>query len=267
MAEGILRIAVASMTSAIKEISIMRGLDPRDYSLLAFGGAGPLHAAAIAEELGMRQVLVPPMPGNFSAFGLLVADIRRDFALTRASATRLTRLEEVRATLADLVAAARTELTEAGVVADRMVFEATLDMRYAGQAFELPVPIPVDVQDIDLIEERFRAVYGARYSGAPAGATEIVSYRIAATGITDKPDWRSLASEGRGEDDRPKTVRPVVFEGEWRDCPVHDRQRIPLGTRLEGPLVIEEAGSTTVVPAGWTARLEAHGSLLMERVA
>jgi N-methylhydantoinase A len=266
LADGILRIAVASMTAAIKEISIMRGLDPRDYTLLAFGGAGPLHAAAIAEELGMPRVLVPPMPGNFSAFGLLVADIRRDFARTRVSPTRTISADRIRATFADLVATATAELADAGVAADRMIFEGSLDMRYTGQAFELSVPIPVDVASTDLVEQRFRAVYAARYGEAPDGATEIVSYRIAASGITEKPDWRPLTHDGRGGAAAVKAMRRIAFGGAWHECPVYDRRKMPLGVPITGPLVIEEAGSTTIVPAGWTARLDAHGSILMERV-
>lgn len=267
MAEGILRLAVASMTAAIKEISIMRGLDPRDYTLLAFGGAGPLHAAAIADELGMKRVLVPPMPGNFSAFGLLVADLRREFARTRVSPTHKTSAEQIRATLDDLVKTAAIELAEAGVAPDRMAFEASLDMRYAGQAFELPVPIPLDVTGTDVVEQRFRGVYAARYGDAPAGALEIVSYRIAASGVTDKPEWRALTDEGRSAASGLKTMRRIAFDGAWHECPVHDRHRIPLGVPLAGPLVIEEPGSTTVVPASWSARLEPHGSIVMEHVS
>jgi N-methylhydantoinase A len=267
MAEGILRIAVASMTAAIKEISIMRGLDPRDYTLLAFGGAGPLHAAAIADELGIRRVLIPPMPGNFSAFGLLVADVRRDFARTRVSLTGATGADRIRTTFAELIESAKAELTDAGIASDRMVFDASLDMRYAGQAFELPVSVPVDVMSIDLVEQRFRAVYAARYGDAPPGATEIVSYRVAASGITEKPDWRPLTSEGRGSTAAATAHRRIAFDGTWRECPVHARQRIPLSKPLVGPLVIEEAGSTTIIPSGWSALLEPHGSILMERVA
>ena len=126
----------------------MRGIDPRDFALLPFGGAGPLHAAAVADELGMRTVVVPPLPGNFSALGLLIADVRRDFVRTRVSATAKTSVEDVRSALRDLVRDGEAELTSAGFAADRQRFAASLDMRYAGQSFELSVPVALDVGGI-----------------------------------------------------------------------------------------------------------------------
>jgi N-methylhydantoinase A len=135
-----LRIAAVSLAGAIKEVSVMRGIDPRDFALLPFGGAGPLHATAVADELGMRTVVVPPLPGNFSALGLLIADVRRDFVRTRVSATAQTSVEDVRSALRDLVRDGEAELTSAGFSSDRQRFAASLDMRYAGQSFGCPCP-------------------------------------------------------------------------------------------------------------------------------
>jgi len=265
MAEGVLRIAVANMTSAIKEISVMRGLDPRDFALLAYGGAGPLHAVAIAEELGVKTVIVPPMPGNFSALGLLVADVRRDFVQTRVSATRQTEPAAVRGVFASLKTDADKELCEAGVVVARRSYDASLDMRYLGQAFELSVPIPFDVMDMLEIDAAFRAVYASRYGHAVEGPTEIVNYRLAAWGITDKPDWPLITNEGRSLKTSRKGTRPVAFAGRITETPVLLRAALPLDTRVIGPAIIEEPGSSTVVPERWNARLEPMGSLIMER--
>ena len=265
MAEGVLRIAVANMTSAIKEISVMRGLDPRDFALLAYGGAGPLHAVAIAEELGVKTVIVPPMPGNFSALGLLVADIRRDFVQTRVSATRQTAPAALRDVFASLKTDADKELCEAGVVAGRRSYDASLDMRYLGQAFELSVPIPFDAADMLEIDAAFRAVYSSRYGHAVDGPTEIVNYRLAAWGITDKPDWPLITDEGRSLKTARKGTRPVAFAGRITETPVLLRAALPLDTRVVGPAIIEEPGSSTVVPERWNARLQPMGSLIMKR--
>ena len=170
MAEGILRIAAISLAGAIKEVSVMRGIDPRDFALFPFGGAGPLHAAGVADELGMRTVVVPPLPGNFSALGLLIADVRRDFVRTRVSATARTGIADVHAVLQELVRVGRVELTSAGFTPGRQHFAASLDMRYSGQSFELSVPIAIDIDNIEKIERAVREIYVARY-GAESGAT------------------------------------------------------------------------------------------------
>lgn len=265
MAEGIVRIAVVNMTAAIKEISVMRGLDPRDFALMAYGGAGPLHGTAIADELGISTVLVPPMPANFSAFGLLTADLRRDFVRTRVSPTRQTEITDVRDVLQTLAEAAGEELHAAGFGEGSRRFEATLDMRYIGQAFELSVPIALDETSIDTIDADFRRIYAARYGSAPDSGSEIVSYRLAAWGITDKPTLSSRPATGLSKDTEPATSRSVVFGGVVHDVAVHSRAALTVDIPVYGPAVIEEPGTATVVPPGWTVRLAAHDCLVMER--
>ncbi len=265
MAEGIVRIAVVSMAGAIKEVSVMRGIDPRDFALLAFGGAGPLHAAAIADELGMDSVVVPPLPGNFSAFGLLIADVRRDFVRTRVSPTARTSVVDVRALLQELVRDGEEELASAGFPPRHRRFAASLDMRYVGQSFELPVPVALDVPDMETIEKDFRGVYAARYGAAPAGAIEIVSYRVAAWGLSDKPALPSIDPIGRSAEAASSGTRAVVFDGATLRVPVLDRDRLPAGLPVAGPALIDEAGSSTVVAPDWTAELDPVGSLVLRR--
>lgn len=267
MAEGIVRIASVKMTGAIKEISVMRGHDPRDFALFAYGGAGPLHAALIAEELGMSRVIVPPMPGNFSAFGLLVADVRRDFVRTQVARTAALDPSRIRATLTELREEAERALAAAGFAPGRMRFEARLDMRYVGQSFELSVPVRFEIEDVEEIGRNFRAIYEARYSHATEDPSEIVTYRVAGFGLVEKPTLPPLEAAGRSLAAALKGERLVGFGGRAVGTPVYERGRLPPEERIAGPAIIEEAGSTTVVPPGFGARLDRIGCLLLERIS
>ncbi|HJU31230.1 MAG TPA: hydantoinase/oxoprolinase family protein [Hyphomicrobiaceae bacterium] len=265
MAEGILRIAAVSLAGAIKEISVMRGIDPRDFALLPFGGAGPLHAVDVADELGMRTVVVPPLPGNFSALGLLIADMRRDFVRTRVSAAAETSAEQVREALRALLRDGDAELAAAGFAPERRRHAASLDMRYAGQSFELSVPVALDVPDMGRIVRAFHEVYAARYGAATHRAVEIVSYRLAAWGLSDKPSLPGITAQARSMERAAAGTRAVVFGGEERPVNVFHRDRLPAGHVLAGPALIEESGSTTVVPPGWSAGLDTAGCLVLRR--
>jgi len=265
MAAGILRLAAVSLAGAIKEVSVMRGIDPRDFALFAFGGAGPLHAAEIADELGMRTVVVPPLPGNFSALGLLIAEVRRDFVRTRVAATGKTSIAEVQAALAELLRNAAADLALDGFTADRQRFAASLDMRYQGQSFELAVPVEVAAPSIAEIERRFGEIYAARYGAATGRAMEIVSYRLAAWGLSEKPQLPRLHAGGRTLAAATRGTRPVRFGATERQVRLLDRDRLPIEESISGPVLIEEVGSTTVVPAGWSGRLDPIGCLVMRR--
>ena len=265
MAEGILRIAAVSLAGAIKEVSVMRGIDPRDFALLPFGGAGPLHAAAIAEELGMRTVVVPPFPGNFSALGLLIADVRRDFVRTRVSTTASTSVASLRATLSGLMRDGEAELVLAGFSPERQLFAASLDMRYVGQSFELSVPVALDLDSIEAVQVAFNEIYAARYGAATDRMIEIVSYRVAAWGLSDKPALPRIDRTGGTLDGAISGTRSVIFDGTTHQVTVFNRDRLPPQQQLAGPALIEEGGSTTVVPLHWTAELDLAGCLLLRR--
>jgi N-methylhydantoinase A len=265
MAEGITRIAVVNMTAAIKEISVMRGLDPRDFVLMAYGGAGPLHATAIADELGISKVLIPPMPANFSAFGLLTADLRRDLVRTRVSATQQTTIADVQDMLKELTDAGEAELRAAGFDADRQRLEASLDMRYIGQAFELSVPISLTQTSIDTIEADFRKIYAARYGTAPTSGSEIVSYRLAAWGVAEKPVLSQQQGSGEAIDLGNLPSRTIVFEGREHKAVVVARDALAIDVPINGPAVIEEPSTATVVPPQWSVLLARHDCLVLER--
>ena len=263
-AEGIVRLAVARMTATVKEISVMRGLDPRDFTLFAYGGAGPLHAAAIAEELGMSRIVIPPMPGTFSAYGLVAADTRYD--LTR---TRLTRLDETSlADLAEVLAPMRSAMTERlaqdGFGDDRISLTVSLDMRYVGQAFELATRMPERAPDIEAIARAFRDTYEQRYAQADQAPIEIVSFRVVGTGAADRAELPERLGGGSAANARI-AIRPVLFAGEAHDTPVFRQNGLAAGADLAGPAIIEEDGATTVVPPGFAARLDRYGILTLTR--
>jgi N-methylhydantoinase A len=264
MAEGIIAIVVAKMIASIKEISVMRGHDPRDFALFAYGGAGPLHAALVAEELGCTRVLVSPLPGNFSAFGLLVADVRHDYARTRITPTGALSLAELAAILDGMREEGRKQLAAEGFAPEAMRFEARLDMRFSGQAFELSVPVPEGARTMEDIDRAFLAAYERRYSYAAAGPAEIVTFRVSAYGLVEKPELPRVPA--RGSLHAAKIAeRPVAFDGKFRPAAIYDRSLLPAGAEIAGPAIIEEAGSTTLVPPGFHAAVDPHGTLVLQR--
>ena len=265
LAEGILTIAVARMTSAIREISIQRGHDPRDFTLIAFGGAGPMHALAMAEEIGIPRVLVPQHPGNFSALGLLAADIKHDDVRTRVGPLR-ERLPALRLAFAEMETAARRQLEREGFAPEQQKLLRSLDLRYRGQAFELNLPAPALELGIDRIEADFHRTHRDIYGHAnPEAAIELVNARLTAYGLVPKPAAARHAAPGASLESAVVERRPVWFEGRAHDCPVWDRDRLPEGAELRGPAIVEEFGATTVIPPGWRGAMDPHGNLRFER--
>jgi N-methylhydantoinase A len=265
-AEGILRIATVSLASAIKEVSIMRGIDPRDFALLPYGGAGALHAVGIADELGMRSIVVPPLPGNFSALGLLLADVRRDYVLTRISPAATTPASDIRAMFDELIVRGRAELEQTGFAAERCRFAATLDMRYAGQSFELAVPVASDIDDTTALLTAFGEIYAARYGSTTPAVIEIVSYRVAAWGLTEKPELPRINAEGRSLQTARIGTREVFIDGKAVALDILDRGTLPLESAIAGPVLIEESGTSTFIPQGWSAILDLFGCILLSRI-
>lgn len=264
LAEGVVRIAVARMVSAIKEISIAKGHDPRDFVLLAYGGAGPMHAAFVAEELEMPRVIVPPAPGNLSAFGSLISDLRRDYVRTRLIPTRGGRLDEVEGIFEELTAEAHRDLTADGIPPERISTVRALGMRYVGQSWELLVRLPPAYDSMAVLEAAFRAAHERRYGHASDGAAEIVNFRLTAVGEVPTPAparWPATGSVTGAL----RVERPVRFGGEAARVPVYLRERLPAGAVVTGPAVIEEMGATTVVPPGWTATVGPWGELTLTR--
>jgi N-methylhydantoinase A len=258
-ANGIVEIANAAMVNALHLISVQRGYDPRDFLLVGFGGAGPVHANALARDAELPTVLIPPSPGIFSATGLLTTDLKRDAAQTVVQ--RLDALDpaEVESVFAALEAAGVEEMRREGVADDAIEFERRLDLRYVGQSYELTVPAGGEIAG------RFHAEHDRVYGfSAESEPIECVSLRLTTVGRIEKPPPRALAA---GSAAGPRSRRAVYFAeaGGYVDCPIHDRYALGAGARLAGPVVVEEFDSTTVVHPGYGLRVDDHGNLIIER--
>ncbi|MBQ1075466.1 hydantoinase/oxoprolinase family protein [Micromonospora sp. C31] len=262
LARGILTLATVKMTSAIKEISVACGHDPRDFVLMPFGGAGPMHATDLADELGIRRVLVPPVPGNFSALGFVTAQARHDYVRTVLVPADDDGLAAARAALADLRDAALAQLkAEDGVEPDQVSFGLSVGMRFRGQSFDLAVALPELPDSADELVAAFHAAYAERYaytrSDHPA---EIVNCRLTAFG--PRPAVRFAApAGGPAEPGRTRLYRT----GGWVEATVWRRADLGPDCAVAGPAVVRENGSTTVVGGGWTATVDDHGNLLLTK--
>jgi N-methylhydantoinase A len=258
-AHGIVEIANAAMVNALHLISVQRGYDPRDFVLVGFGGAGPVHANALARDAEMPRLLIPRSPGVFSATGLLVTDLERDAAVT--IMRRLDDLDaaEVEASFTELERAGREELEREGMAPAAIEFVRRLDLRYVGQSYELTVPWG------DELLERFHAEHDRVYGfSAPGEPVEAVSVRLTSIGRIAKPPPRRLEPRGAAE---PKDTRPVYFAeaGGYVACPIYDRYGLAAGAVAPGPAVVEEFDSTTVVHPGFAVTVDDMGNLLIER--
>ncbi len=253
-ADGIVRIAVARMVSAIKEISVSRGHDPRDFVLIAYGGAGPMHAALIAEELEIGRVLVPPRPGNFSAFGALISDIRHDHVQSHRMELKSTTPAEIERSFVAIEMEAREAMLAEGMPADRIAMVRSCGMRYIGQSWDLIVRLPADLASMDALEAAFHAVHEHRFGYRSTDAVEIVSFRVTAIGTVDKPALPRCTVSGDVRD-ALRDERPVYFSGARLETPVYARDALPLDAAIDGPAIIEEMGSVTIVPPGWRAQV------------
>jgi N-methylhydantoinase A len=262
-AEGILAVADAVMEKAIRVISVERGHDPRDYTLVAFGGAGGLHACSLASALGMRGVLLPIFPGALSALGILRADVVTEFSRTvllKVFSTAAAR-SEIEAGFQALEREGRRAMLAEGFSAAKIRIERRLDLRYAGQAYELSVPAAGD------IVAAFHRAHEARYGYHDASRTvEIVNLRVRATGVTEKPGLRKIGA-GVKNGKAPRRSREAidcVLDGRKCRAALIARDELRSGDSLSGPAVISEYSATTLVPHGWTGRMDVYGQILLE---
>jgi len=268
-ASGIVEIANAHMIAAMRLVSVQRGYDPRDFVLVAFGGAGPLHANALARELGIPTVLVPPSPGIASALGMLATDIRHEFVATRRLRLDGLAPAALEALFADFVAEGEARLIRDGVpLADRRM-QRSADLRYHGQSFELPVtvpPGPLSAADVVRLREQFHAMHERAYGyAAPEDTVELVNVRLAAVGVTPKPRRAPLPVGGPAATTARKGQREIWFAeaGGFQSTLVFDRGKLLRGNVLAGPAIIEEPDASTLVHPGWTATVDEYGNLVL----
>ena len=264
LASASLGIAVARMAGAVREVSVHRGFDPRDFTLLGFGGAGPMHAMPVAEELGITRVMVPRFPGHLSALGQMLADLRRDAVDAWGGRVSELSVHKLRARAKAMREAGAARLEADGVDRGRHRHAFTLDVRHVGQSFTLPIPWSPEDPDWTPLRAAFDARHEETFGYAdPDSDIEIVNVRLVSIGGVDKP---ALDFAPRGGGDPVVERRPVWF-GEWRDTDVIDRESLPAGSRIEGPAIVEEAGGTTVAPPGWTIEVDPSGALMCTGLA
>ena len=270
LAEGILAIINAKMAEAMRTITVEQGIDPREYSLVAFGGAGPMHAVALAEELEIGEVIVPPAPGTFSAWGMLQTDIRHDVTQTFYRPMDASVARDLESVYSELEGQARQVLREEDVPEERMELMRTADMRYVGQEYFVNVEIPengkVTGDALGALDERFHAAYKTRYGHSTPGApVEFVNLRVAALGELERETVGFRT--GKGEALPEHELREVVFERKRLPAKIFRRDELPSGTSASGPLVMEEDTATTVVPPGWEIRVDDLGNVIVTREA
>jgi N-methylhydantoinase A len=265
LASSIIEIANENMASAIKMVSLERGHDPRRFALFGFGGAGPLHAAAVARSLRMPRVLIPMYPGNASALGMLLADLRVDKVWTQAFRSSRVDAPLVARQFAGIREAAEAELREEGFVGVPDV-HFSISMRYAGQNYEHQVPVPVETMTEAVLRDAFSAferIHAERYGYAIEGEEiELVAFHVTVTGRRSAP--RLIVRE-QSEWGNEATSRLVHFRGNGNlATAIYRRYALPAGTRLDGPCILEETGSTTLVEPGMTVEVLPDGQLLIE---
>lgn len=263
-ADAVLRMVNANMAQAVRLVSTARGIDPRDYTLVAYGGSGPLHGAQVAEQIGMRRVLVPWAPGLASAFGLLAADTVLDWAVTRLQP--LTEESFGSAALAWLRGEAARVADAAGLAAGAWRAEMGLDLRYAGQAFEFTVWLGEAPLPAAEVRARFEVLHRERYGYTRASLpVEGVTYRVRV--IRPAPPILAPPPPAGGRTALPAEEGTVTLGGRAGTARFLAREALPAGMALRGPAVVEEASATTLVPPGWSLAVLPTGDLLLERDA
>ena len=267
-ATGVYRVATHQIAEAIRAVTVERGSNPRDYALVAFGGGGPLHAAAVARELGIGRIVVPRHPGLYSARGIATADFSHDYIQSVVRPIAEVPVDEVTSTVDSLAGRAAADLESEGIAEQDRALSPALDLRYVGQSSEITVPLPDAADSLSrgfgAAEERFHELHERLYSyRVPGEPIELVNVRLRAVGFVDKPP---LPRMGEAEADAgPTGERPVLLPGgtEYRPIPVYRRDRLAPGAAWTGPALVEESSSTTLVLERMGVAVDAHGNLIV----
>ena len=270
-ASGMLAIAGSAMANAVRAVTTERGLDPRDFTLIAYGGGGPLHAAAVARELAVGKVIVPQTPAHFSAVGMLLADIRRDYVLTHFQHLAGLSMKELEAMYRQLEQEGWGALQKIGVTSDQVIFERAADMRYIGQEHAVAVTVPAAVDSEaarEAIKKAFDEAHQVRFShSAPVEPAQLVSLRVSVFGRMEKPPLPRIR-QGTHEplpEARRSSRMAILDEGETPvSCAVFDRLKLLAGNVIAGPAIIEEPASSTLLGAGDRATVNEYGHLAIE---
>ena len=262
-AAGIVALVDSEMSKVLRIVSVERGYDPRDFTLVAFGGGGPLHACAVADEIGVRRIVIPPLPGVFSAYGLLAADVRASFVRSIVAPANDETWTKIQAILGELARDGDAALEAQGVTADRRALVAEIDVRYAGQSFDLPVPnAPLLADVIEAFHVRHERRYGF---AARADAVELVNARVVAVGTTIKPPLDETPLPAQPSATEAREYREVWNGGSFSRTPIYGRASLQRGEAIEGPAVIEQYDATTYISPAWAGTIDTFGNLVLVR--
>ena len=272
-ADGILKVANAAMERAIKVISVERGFDTRDFTLVSFGGAGGLHAAFMAENLGIRTVLIPPNGGLLSAYGMLFADVVKDYSQTvlwQFETDGEMLVEALNAGFDELLTRAENEMKTEGFALKQLVVSRSLDMRYEGQSYELNIPYFTEtsgcLSELQALVEKFHTAHDQRFGYARTDApVEIVNLRLTATGETDKPLIQPLPLADADASEAFTVQNRVVFEGAALPTDFYRREALRPGNRIAGPAIVTEFSATTVIPPDFSAVVDTYQNLILTK--
>ena len=270
LAAGIIEIANWGQANRIRQMTVQRGIDPRGFALLSFGGAGPAQSAAVVKLVGMRACLVPPNPGNLAAFGLLAVDWRTDQIATKVMREDAVDFDAMARIYAALERQALEKLQRDGVPTERIRLMREADLRYAGQSMEIRAPAPagpIDANFLAALAAAFHAKHAQQFGYDYAGAqlVEIVNFCVSGFGGIERPSLPRLAEASSAS--KPRARRPVWFDNRFVDAPIYDRAGLGAGATLDGPAVVEEFGSTTVVFPQQSLRVDAHGIMIVTEAA
>ena len=264
-ASAVIRVANANMADAVRLISIRRGYDPRDFALVVFGGAGPLHGAALAKELAIPTVLVPPNPGVTSALGCLLVDIRHDISVMYLGRADMLDPADVEAKFQELESEGRERLDHESVPEDRMSLQRSVDMRYLGQWRSMSIPVAGPITSLDDAIATFHDEHGREHNyKRPDAPVEIYRLGVTAIGLTPKAELARY--EANGSSAKPVSSRKVHFDelDQPLETPIYNREDLPAGLSVEGPAIIDQLDSTTIVPPGVTAEIDGWLNIRMQ---
>ena len=268
-ANGIVEIANATMINALRLVTVRRGYDPRDLKMVAFGGAGPLHANRLCIEMQIPTLVIPPSPGTASALGLLVTDLKHGFSRTRIMPADMKDFDLIQEIFVSMEDEGRQTLLREGVTAAEMEFLREIEMRYTGQSSELSIPYPetqVDVHTLDQVVKKFHVQHERAYGhGYPEQAVELVNFTVTAIGKTTKPRLPKINSEAGTLEEALIGTKRVFFseDADFTDTAVYKRSALQMNQTLEGPAIIEEVDSTTLLHPQSTADIDEFGNLLI----
>jgi len=262
-ANAIIQVANANMCDALRLISVRRGYDPRDFALVAFGGAGPLHGAQLAKDMDIPTIIVPPHPGVAAAMGCLLVDVRHDISKTYVKNIHHVSLEELENEFSGMEQEAEKLLEEEGVGSDQSTLMRYVDMRYKGQWRSLAIPVSSNLQSLDSVLGAFHQEHQREFAFSDdKQLVEIYGLRVTVIGTVPKPEFPKYGPAGTLES-ALKEVRDVYFDGQFVPANVYNREDIPVLSEIQGPAIIDQLDTTTVIPPGFTAKVDVYRNLII----